>query len=180
MEELEIANEKLHHESLRDELTGLYNRRGFMTLSEQHDRYARRVQKSYIILFADMDGLKQINDRFGHKEGDLALKQTAFILQESFRSVDIAGRIGGDEFVVLAVDNGGKGEAFFRKRLEDAFKAYNSKSEKPYKLSVSLGICMFDPNKPVPFKKLLTESDKLLYEEKKRKKGWSTAIPHGR
>ncbi len=101
--------EELRNLSLTDELTGLHNRRGFITLSQQQIRQAKRTKKEMLLLFVDLDGLKKINDGFGHSEGDRALFAVAALLRETFRDSDIVARIGGDEFAVLAMEteNGG-------------------------------------------------------------------------
>src|ERR1051325_2089609 len=96
------AEAALQSLSLIDELTGLYNRRGFLAVTEQHIATIRRSDKVPVILYADLDGLKEINDSLGHHEGDRALAKAAEILKETFRSSDILARLGGDEFVVLA------------------------------------------------------------------------------
>jgi two-component system cell cycle response regulator len=90
--------------ALVDELTGLYNRRGFLKIGEQHVKLADRAKREMSLLFVDLDHMKQINDTFGHQEGDQALIETAVILTKTFRRSDIIARIGGDEFAILAIE----------------------------------------------------------------------------
>jgi diguanylate cyclase (GGDEF)-like protein len=101
MKERTRVEEQLRLLSLTDDLTGLYNRRGFLALAQQQTRVARRDQKPMLVISADLDGLKDINDTFGHQQGDAAIAETAHILRESFRKSDVIARIGGDEFAVL-------------------------------------------------------------------------------
>ncbi len=89
--------------SLTDELTGLLNRRGFTTIAQGHLRLASRTGQRFLLLFADVDGLKQINDTFGHHEGDLALARVSEVLRRTFRQSDVVARFGGDEFAILAL-----------------------------------------------------------------------------
>ena len=96
--------EEIRSLSLTDELTGLYNRRGFTLLAEQEVKLAHRMNRTMLLFFCDVDNLKGINDTHGHAQGDLALKEVSAILKETFREADILARLGGDEFVVLAVD----------------------------------------------------------------------------
>ena len=102
---LKQMEEKLRVLSLTDELTGLYNRRGFFTLSEQQLKMAGRLKSGIFMLYADMDTQKEINDRFGHQGGDLALIEIADIFKTTYRASDIIARIGGDEFTIFSVGN---------------------------------------------------------------------------
>jgi len=166
MTKLEKYNEILHDLSLKDDLTGLYNRRGFNTLGGQHLNYARRNNKSFVLFYFDMDGLKKINDSYGHKEGDYAIKKTAQLLQKSFRSIDIIARIGGDEFTVLAIDCGLAIAEKLKKRVKVLFENFNALSKKGYRLSISSGIIHMDGTSTLEFGELMALADKKLYEEK--------------
>jgi len=95
---------KLNNLSQTDELTGLYNRRGFISLTRSSLELAQRMGKSGLLFFIDMDGLKVINDSYGHEEGDIAIKEIANILRSAFRKSDIVARLGGDEFTVFTTD----------------------------------------------------------------------------
>ncbi|MCX7766224.1 MAG: diguanylate cyclase, partial [Candidatus Sumerlaeia bacterium] len=117
--------EELRALSLNDALTGLYNRRGFFTLAEQQLKIAQRTRQGLLLMFADLDGLKWINDHLGHQEGDRALVTVAKILKECFRSSDIIARLGGDEFAVLAVASRKEGTATILERLQKKIAEYN-------------------------------------------------------
>ena len=167
--ELKKMQEELRTLSLTDALTGLYNRRGFMTLAEQHLKIANRMNSKIFMLYTDLDDLKGINDTFGHQEGDVALKETARILRETFRESDIVSRIGGDEFVVMPIGNSGKDAESLISRLQNNLNQYNEKNSK-YVLSLSVGITSYDPSSPVTLEELLSQGDKLMYGQKIRKK----------
>jgi diguanylate cyclase (GGDEF)-like protein len=156
--------------SLTDALTGLYNRRGFMTLAEQHLKIANRMKSLVFMLYADLDNLKHINDTFGHQEGDTALKDTAKILRETFREADIVSRIGGDEFVVMPLGDSEKGIESVNSRLQNNLDLRNGKKDSRYSLSLSIGVAHYDPARPVTPEELLLQGDKLMYEQKIRKK----------
>ncbi|MCK5266763.1 MAG: GGDEF domain-containing protein [Spirochaetes bacterium] len=171
LNELEDSNRKLHNQSHRDELTGLYNRRGFLSLAEHNMNLALRMKQSGIVFFIDLDGLKDINDLFGHNEGDLAIKATANILSSTFRKVDIVSRLGGDEFMIFAINIPANFYKTVKKRLYDLLVRFNNISDKPYDLSFSLGAEGFSENETRSILKLMSEADKKLYREKKSKKG---------
>jgi diguanylate cyclase (GGDEF)-like protein/PAS domain S-box-containing protein len=161
--------ETLRTLSLIDELTRLYNRRGFFALVEQQMKIANRTGKGMIVLFADLDGLKQINDSLGHQAGDKALIDIADILRETFRESDIIARIGGDEYVVLILEPL-DGVNLFSKRLSERIGFYNRRDGINYKLSISTGIAIYDPQYPCSIDELLKRADTLMYEQKREKK----------
>ncbi|RPI37464.1 MAG: diguanylate cyclase [Nitrospiraceae bacterium] len=164
--ELKKMETELRTLSLTDALTGLYNRRGFLALAEQHLKIAGRMKTKVFMMYADMDALKGINDAFGHQEGDTALKETARILSETFRESDIVSRIGGDEFVVMPVGNSAESTALLTTRLDKNLRDFNAKKILNYSLSLSIGITHFDPAHPVSIDELLSQGDKLMYEQK--------------
>jgi diguanylate cyclase (GGDEF)-like protein len=168
--ELEEYNQKLSGLSQTDELTGLYNRRGFLSFGNQSLALARRMGRRGNVFFADLDGLKMINDTYGHQEGDAAIRQAASILSTTFRHMDIIARLGGDEFTILAVDTGPDFQTILRKRLEAELGTYNAQAKKPYRLSISVGAVPFDQSSTVSLGELLEQADETLYAEKKRKK----------
>ncbi len=153
--------------SLVDELTGLYNRRGFFNLAEQQLKVSDRTKRRMMLLFADFDGLKRINDAFGHPEGDRALIEVADDLKETFRESDIVARIGGDEFVVLAIETDGVGTEILVTRLWKNLEARNARGGHCYKLSLSMGIARYDPEHPCSIDELLTQADRAMYEQKR-------------
>jgi diguanylate cyclase (GGDEF)-like protein len=161
----------LREMSLTDELTGLYNRRGFATLAEQQTKMARRLQKNLWLIFIDVDGLKQINDTFGHREGDRALRDTGEVLRRTFRASDILARLGGDEFCILAVDESGSGLTAVTERLQENLKQHNAQHpDRPYTLSFSIGMVRFDPASSPSIEEPLARADQLLYEQKRSKR----------
>ncbi len=161
--------EKLQTMSLTDELTGLYNRRGFFTLSQQQMKVAERTKKDMLLFFADLDKMKQINDTLGHHEGDKALIDIATILKEVFRESDIIGRMGGDEFAILAIDTTDETREVLIKRLRNILDNYNRPEGRSYQLSLSIGIAHYDPETPLTLDELMTQADTLMYEEKRKK-----------
>ncbi len=168
--ELKEMEEKLRTLSLTDELTGIYNRRGFFTMVEQRLKLARRQRKGLFTLYADVDGLKKINDTFGHQEGDQALIDIANVLGATFRESDIVARLGGDEFVVIPVGTAGDNIELIADRLQKNLDSHAAKENRKYKLSVSMGISYYDTESPCSIDELLKQGEKLMYEHKMRKR----------
>jgi diguanylate cyclase (GGDEF)-like protein/PAS domain S-box-containing protein len=162
--------EELRTLSLTDELTRLYNRRGFFTLAEQLLKVSKREDKRVFMLYADVDNLKEINDTFGHKEGDIALIEIAEVLKKTYRESDIVARIGGDEFVVISMGTTDAEIKGITSRLQNSFEIHNTEGIRKYNLSVSLGIAYFDPKQPCSIDELLIKADKDMYEQKQKKK----------
>jgi diguanylate cyclase (GGDEF)-like protein/PAS domain S-box-containing protein len=167
--EYKRMEEKLRALSLIDELTGLHNRRGLFALVEQLLKLCNRQKKGAFMLYADVDNLKEINDTFGHKEGDMALKDIANILRKNFRDADIIARIGGDEFVVIPVGTAGDNVETISSRLQKSLEFHNAERNHSYKLSLSFGIAYYDPANPCSIDGLLIQGDELMYEQKKHK-----------
>jgi diguanylate cyclase (GGDEF)-like protein len=165
-----IVERELRHLALTDDLTCLYNRRGFFAAATQQLKLARRNFQGMLLLFCDVDNLKQINDRYGHREGDLALVRTADALEEAFRDSDTLARLGGDEFVVLALEASDQNEAVILRRLEKTLKKSNA-SESRYELSLSVGVARFDPQNAVSLGELMEQADKDMYEQKRKRPG---------
>ena len=163
------AEEALKTLSLEDELTGLFNRRGFFTLAEQGLKTAQRMGTEMLLIFGDLDNLKGINDTFGHKEGDQALVDTSQILKETFRESDIIARIGGDEFVILAMNSFETSAEKLISRFEQVLNDYPLQTKRSYTLSLSLGIACFNHNNPCSIDVLLAQADKIMYENKQNK-----------
>ncbi|MEW6185768.1 MAG: PAS domain S-box protein [Thermodesulfobacteriota bacterium] len=165
------VEETLKTLSLIDDLTGLYNRRGFLTLAEQTLKTAGRMNRGAFLLFVDMDHLKSINDFYGHLEGDHALIEVSRVIRENFRDPDIVARIGGDEFVILAVEGANEaGPELFLERLQKGLLHHNDNNERPYTLSLSMGISSYHPSCPISIEALLDQADKNMYKEKQTKK----------
>jgi diguanylate cyclase (GGDEF)-like protein/PAS domain S-box-containing protein len=163
------AETAIHTLSLADELTGLYNRRGFLAFCKQHLNSLHRTNKGVVIVYADLDGLKRINDSFGHKEGDRALIKTAELLKETFRSADVLGRLGGDEFTALAAVEPDGGVERLISRLEQKFDNYNALKIVPYKLSISIGVAELDSDGTQSMEDLMALADLAMYENKRLK-----------
>lgn len=160
------TEEELKQLSVTDPLTGLYNRRGFLLLAQQHMKVVKRHKQDIGLLFADLDGLKRINDTFGHAQGDAALREVGVLLMQSFRESDVIARIGGDEFVVLTLQTGKAAAdaltAGLRKRLEER----NSRPGQPYALKISFGVAYCDPGALCVVEDLLSRADKAMYQKK--------------
>jgi diguanylate cyclase (GGDEF)-like protein/PAS domain S-box-containing protein len=156
--------------SLRDELTGLYNRRGFLTLAGERSRIARRMRSRFALLFLDVDQMKPINDRFGHAAGDQALREIAHALRDTVRESDLAARIGGDEFAVLAVVHDERDTAGLLRRIERRVAERRLAAELPHELTVSTGVISYDPDHPTRLSDLLAEADSRMYAAKEARR----------
>jgi diguanylate cyclase (GGDEF)-like protein/PAS domain S-box-containing protein len=162
--------EELRALSLIDELTGLYNRRGFLTLARHQQKICSRTGKEMLLIYADVNGLKGINDHYGHDVGDAVLVETAKILKESFRSSDITARLGGDEFVALILEASEPCSEPFWARLEDKLRSRLAGAAFPFKLSLSIGMVCCDPKTPYSLEELLAKADQAMYAQKPGRK----------
>ncbi len=176
--ELETSNRerqtmiaKLENLSLLDDLTQLYNRRGFLAAAEQRLQEARDKGFRIFFLFMDLDNLKWINDSWGHQKGDQALVQFAGILMKALRRSDVKGRLGGDEFAVLAEETEGFMPDNMIERIQSRVRSFNQKKDFPFALSLSMGVSYFDPEHPSSIEELMVRADKLMYEQKRAKSG---------
>jgi diguanylate cyclase (GGDEF)-like protein len=163
--------------TLTDDLTGLRNRRGFLLLAEQELKLAKRAGIRLWLLFADLDYLKQINDRLGHEAGSQAIIRTAEILKQTFRDSDVIARLGGDEFVILAASDDSDSGRIMQARLQENVSAFNVNERLPYQLSVSAGVVRVDPDKSASINEAIKEADQAMYEDKHRKKHGSGLNP---
>lgn len=161
---------ELAADSLIDELTGLYNRRGLITLATPIIRTAVRHTKGLSLLFIDLDGLKPINDILGHDAGNEALVETAHVLRENFRQADVLARLGGDEFVVLAVGAAAADSGLLVDRLQQSVQQRNARPERQFQLSISVGVAPYDVRRHSTLETLMAEADALMYAEKRRKR----------
>ena len=164
------TSEKLERLSVMDELTGLYNRRGFLNLAKQQISLKERNNNDLLLVFFDMDGLKKINDTLGHSFGDYAIVSLANLLRKAFRGTDIIARIGGDEFVILAAECSGDEYTKIRSRLDHSVDEFNASSDQKFQLSFSSGAVPFDPDSKFTIEQLMEKADAELYKEKNRKK----------
>jgi two-component system cell cycle response regulator len=159
--------ERLRNLSMSDELTGLYNRRGFLALIREQMAFSDQSGKSILLLYGDLDSLKWINDTFGHSEGDRVLIEAAEILRETFRESDLIARVGGDEFAVVVPGGGHAGASALALRLKHNLDARNVKGERPYKLSMSTGVACYEPGQSISIEEFLSRADRLMYENKR-------------
>ena len=155
--------------AVRDELTGLSNRRGFLTLAEQQLKSATREKRSMLAVFVDLDGLKAVNDQLGHAEGDQAIKDMAGLMRDTFRDSDVVGRIGGDEFVALVTEGSPFRSDGIIQRLQTALVGFNADSGRSYILSASIGVARYDPDSPTAIDNLVNRADSQMYENKQRR-----------
>ncbi|MEW6602137.1 MAG: diguanylate cyclase [Nitrospirota bacterium] len=169
--ERKLMNKKLADAAITDDLTGLFNRRGFFTLAQQQCRLADRQNIRMALLYMDLDGFKSINDELGHNIGDEALIDTANILRNTFRKSDIVARIGGDEFAVLLTEPAETtAEETVVAHLINRFEAHNKQGGRQYELLLSIGMAHYDPERPSSIDQLLNRADERMYEDKRRHK----------
>ncbi len=151
---------------LRDDLTGLYNRRGLLHLGEQQLKLAQRTRRHLLLVFADVDGLKTINETCGRREGDQALIDVAGLFRISFRDSDIVARIGGDEFAILAVNVTQDSDQILDMRLRKNLDAINDYEDQGYILSITWGMVYYDPESPISLEELLIQAEAVMYSKK--------------
>jgi len=157
--------------SITDELSGLYNRRGLLQFADTRmDFFQRNEDVLPMVMVIDLDGLKFINDTYGHSEGDRAIVDFAAILKDNLRKDDIISRVGGDEFVVLAAVKSEENAQMLIKRLRRMVDRFNNKKQRPYELNCSLGQVILEDATIENFETAMQDADKILYAEKNRKK----------
>lgn len=175
-EELEQIREKnilLSEIARSDELTRIYNRRGFLLAAENQIINPANRERKAVVIYADMNNLKVVNDQFGHEEGDYSLRMIATILKEAFEENGIIGRLGGDEFgAFMLIDEvqSKKAARLIRERVDRITREKNERSKKPYFVSMSVGVCEFTCGESVDLQDLLDKADVDLYIEKKHKR----------
>jgi diguanylate cyclase (GGDEF)-like protein len=160
--------------ALVDDLTGVYNRRGFLTLATRDLRLARRGDETLLVAFADLDDLKAVNDSAGHAVGDLALRDTAAVLKKTFRESDLVARLGGDEYAVLVRHANPESADILAERLKRQLREFNRRAARPYQLSISLGFATHKASTLSSVAGLLDRADRALYRDKRRKQGEET------
>lgn len=170
LKEIQGKNENLSRITKYDEMTGIYNRRGFLEEVVTRLENEENIGKKAAVIFADMDNLKKVNDQYGHANGDIAIKTTAKILTLSMRGTDIVARFGGDEFAAFALFAAEGFEQTFRERVEAVTEAQNKLLGKPYYVSTSLGIQIFTITEDTDLNEEMKRADELLYEDKRRRK----------
>jgi diguanylate cyclase (GGDEF)-like protein len=167
-----LLDRELRYLALADDLTGLYNRRGFFAAATQQLKLACRNAQCLLLFFCDVDNLKKINDSYGHRDGDLALIRAASALEQTFRGSDIVARLAGDEFAVLATEASAQNQKVILRRLEKNLKK-SSANESRYEISLSVGLTRFDPKHPVSLTDLMAQADHAMYEQKRCRLGAS-------
>jgi diguanylate cyclase (GGDEF)-like protein len=179
--ERQRVQQRLADLALRDDLTGLYNRRGVLALGEYQRRQCLRSGRTLVVVEVDVDGLKTINDTWGHQAGDQAIAGTASILRCTFRESDIIGRVGGDEFLALAVDADAAAVHRVQKRLTQALAAHNLRKTTPFPLSFSVGTSVLIPPSSPSLSDLIARADGELYRSKRTEHrvvpGWMPPMP---
>ena len=160
---------ELRYLALTDDLTCLYNRRGFFAAATQQLKLARRNAQGLLLFFCDVDNLKTINDSHGHREGDLAIVRAAGALEQTFRGSDILARLSGDEFTVLTTESSSRSQEVILRRLEKSLKKSNANQSR-YRVSLSIGLARFDPKHPVSLGALLAQADQAMYEQKRSRR----------
>jgi diguanylate cyclase (GGDEF)-like protein len=166
MAEQEIAAVQL---ATMDDLTLLSNRRGFASLGQHALTLCARMERPAWLHFFDLDDFKQVNDRFGHAEGDRALRSFAALLLKTFRDSDVVGRLGGDEFVVLVTNCTQKASEASLRRLRKSVDAHNRSSSRGYDIGFSVGAVAYEPIRHSSIETLLADADKLMYERKRQR-----------
>ena len=164
-----LLDQEIRNLAVSDDLTGLYNRRGFLAAASHQLKLAHRNTENVLLLFCDVDGLKAINDSFGHHEGDLALVRTSTALRATFRDSDILARLGGDEFAVLASDASIPNWQTIVPRIEKNLDTANA-ARANYRLSLSIGVARFDPCHPSSLGDLMAHADHEMYAHKRSRR----------
>jgi len=166
--EKSMLDREIRSLAITDDLTGFFNRRGFLAAAAQQLKVAHRDRLNVLLLFCDFDDLKGVNDSFGHRQGDLALVRTADALEATFRDSDLLARLGGDEFAVLAWEASLPDIQTILARLARNLEKANA-DESRYKLSLSVGVGRYDPQFPVALGELMTMADQDMYKYKNKK-----------
>jgi diguanylate cyclase (GGDEF)-like protein len=161
---------RLEEISLIDDLTGIYNRRGFHSLSRHHLEISKRTGRGMLVCFFDLDHMKSINDVHGHVAGDTILMAAAGVLKKTFRGSDILSRWGGDEFVVMMINADSENMQAIEERICKNINAYNDAAEHQYVLSMSWGIATYDPASRDDLEDIIVRADALMYRDKMRKR----------
>jgi two-component system, cell cycle response regulator len=159
----------LQQKTLVDDLCGLYNRRGFFRFADQQLKLIRRMGKRALVIAADIQGLKEINETFGHAAGDVAINDGAALLKQTFRDSDVIGRVGGDEFAILAIGVADDGPRSILRRLAKSLTAYNEAPDRRFRLAFSLGVVSNDPGDGSGLEHLIAEATRDLYGKRRRR-----------
>jgi diguanylate cyclase (GGDEF)-like protein/PAS domain S-box-containing protein len=161
--------EKLEKLARIDSLTGCYNRRYGLELLDRQIKLSHRSKSPLLLAFLDIDRFKEINDTFGHDEGDIALKEVTGLFKSTLREIDIICRMGGDEFLLIFPGSSLKEAALIKERLNKDLTKLNQTLKKPYKIDLSIGLSEYNPDNPQSADELIRIADKNMYEDKKNK-----------
>lgn len=156
--------------SLKDDLTDLYNRRGFFTMAEQQLKVAERLEKPVLLFYLDVDGMKSCNDLHGHARGDGLLLKVARVLKLTFRESDVLARMGGDEFAVLTLDAANETAEHPIARLHRNLELENASDAASCEASFSVGFAMGNPANGLDLDELVRKADEMMYVEKRGRK----------
>jgi diguanylate cyclase (GGDEF)-like protein len=170
MAEQEIAAVQL---ATMDELTLLSNRRGFEALAQHALNVCKRMERPASLLFFDLNNFKDINDTYGHAEGDRALSTFAELLRNSLRDCDVIGRLGGDEFVALVTDSNQACTTEIVRRLQQGLGVLNRQLQRGYDIRYSVGQVEYDSERHVSIASLLAQADAAMYADKQASKALS-------
>jgi diguanylate cyclase (GGDEF)-like protein len=165
LQQRDAAVSEMRMLSLTDVLTGLYNRRGFFLQAEQIYKLARRKRTKSAVIFADIDGLKRVNDQLGHEAGDAMIKDAALVFRQSCRHADVVARLGGDEFVAYTLDDEQPGVILAR--IEANLRAFNLMQERPYCVAVSAGVVLVDSSADRTLSYYVLLADEQMYAQKR-------------
>ncbi len=169
-EERERLIEENRALALRDDLTGLYNQRGFTIFGQMHLKLAQRTKQDMLLLCVGLNGLEQVTTAYGHTESSQALLATANVLKKTFRGSDVLARMNVGEFAVFAVNADPNAADSIIERLNEAVEVYNSKGISHKKISCNVGIAHYDHEHPCSITELMARADRILLEQKRRKK----------
>lgn len=164
---LEHYAAELEHLASMDDMTNIYNRRMGLKMLRNHFNLSKRHKNSLSVCFVDIDGLKSVNDSFGHAKGDKLIRDISEMLRASIRESDIVSRMGGDEFLIIFSECGAGGARKAMRRLTEKIRVYNEDSQKSYRASVSFGISEFSGCEDKTMEDLLVEADNKMYDMKK-------------
>jgi diguanylate cyclase (GGDEF)-like protein len=168
--EIKKAQEALHYHATFDEMTSLVNRRTGLLLLEKEMARSQRDTMPLAVCFVDLDGLKGINDSYGHEEGDWLIVKAAEILAESIRLGDEAIRLGGDEFLLVLHNCSEEGSGILLQRIEERMAQVTTEAHKPFPLTASMGLAIYDPTRHLQVHQLIAEADRRMYLKKQMKK----------
>lgn len=152
---------------LFDQLTGLHNRKGFFTLAENHMEIAKREDKKIILIYADVNGLKSINNKFGRQEGDMMLLGTANNMKATFRKSDIIARIGSDEFIVFLAGAAPESVRKIVDRFKQSIIIHNARKHRKYELSIDIVLLTYDFKADYSIDDMLAQANELMYKMKR-------------